>query len=112
MRTVFTPALLAVSLFASVAPALAAPDQCISVRDIRNSEQQNNGNALLFTMRDGTQWRNTLRGACPDLVFNGFVWVLHSDTVCANAQTFRVLQSGEICALGKFEKLAPTPPKG
>ena len=113
MRTVFSPALLAIGLLASAGPAMALThNQCITVQDIRNTEQQDNGRALMFTMKDGTQWRNTLKSACPDLKFNGFAWVIHSDTVCENAQSFRVLDSGEICVLGKFEKLAPTPPRG
>ena len=29
---------------------------------------------LDFRMRDGTVWRNTLRGQCPSLKFNGFVY--------------------------------------
>ena len=106
MRTIFAPALFAASLLA-VAPAMASPDICISTRDIKNSVEQNDGKALLFTMRDGTQWRNTLQGSCPDLKYNGYAWVVHNESVCENMQTLRVLQSGEFCSLGKFEKVAP-----
>jgi hypothetical protein len=116
MRTVFTPALLA-AMFLAVAPAMAAPAICINTRDISNSEEQNNGKAILFKMRDGTQWRNTLQTPCPDLKFNGYSWVVRNpdESVCENVQSLRVLQSGEVCVLGKFEKvdkLAPAHPKG
>ena len=109
MRTVFTPALLAASLFLTVAPAIAAPPICIDTKQIDSSQQENNGKAILFKMRDGTEWRNTLKGACPDLVFNGYSWVVRNpdSTVCENTQSLTVLQSGQICVLGKFEKVAP-----
>jgi len=63
-------------------------------------------------MRDGTQWRNTLQGACPDLIFNGFVWTLRNpgEQVCEREQSLRVLQSGQVCMLGKFEKLPAAKP--
>ena len=114
MRTVFTPALLAASLFLSVAPAMAAPAICIDTRNISNSEEQDHGKAILFKMRDGTQWRSTLQGACPDLAYNGYSWTIRNpdNTVCENVQSLRVLQSGEVCVLGKFEKIAPAHPRG
>jgi hypothetical protein len=111
MRTVFMPALLAASLFLSVAPAMADQHICISTRDIVSSQEEHDGAALLFKMRDGTQYRNTLQSRCPDLVWNGYVWNLRNPdyTVCENQQSLRVLQSGQVCMLGKFEKIAPTP---
>ena len=65
---------------------------------------------MVFRMRDGTTMVNHLQGACPDLKFNGYVWVLRSgDTqVCENQQSLRVLQSGQVCLLGKFD--APVKP--
>ena len=84
---------------------------CISTRDIVSSHEEGNGAALLFKMRDGTQYRNKLQGKCPDLVFNGYEWNIRNPdySVCENEQSLRVLQSGQVCMLGKFEKLSPTP---
>lgn len=104
---------LSVSLPAlGAAPAMAAPDVCISTRDIQDQTVENRGRAIVFKMRNGTQWRNTLRGACPDLIFNGFVWTVRNpgEQVCENEQSLRVLQSGQVCMLGKFEKLPPAKP--
>ena len=115
MRTVLKPALLAASLFLSVAPGIApalADDKiCINTRDITSQKVEGRGVSILFKMRDGTQWRNTLQGACPDLVFNGYVWTVRDAdyTVCENEESMRVLQSGEVCQLGKFTKVTPTP---
>ena len=91
------------------APAHAAPNICLSTRDMTSSTSQKDGAAILFRMRDGSVWRNDLLGRCPDLNFYGFAWTVRNpdETVCENEQTFRVLQSGEICTLGKFTQVSP-----
>jgi len=101
----------AVAAFLSLAaPAFAASNICISTRDIQSSTPKDDGAAITFKMRDGSAWRNDLRGRCPDLKFDGFVWTVRNPdgSVCENEETIRVLQSGEVCALGKFTKVAPS----
>ena len=87
----------------AVTPAMAAKI-CIDSRDILSSKSDD-GKTMLFKMKDGTTLVNHLQGVCPDLKFNGFTWDLRSgDTeVCENTQTFRVIQSMEVCTLGKFD---------
>jgi len=76
---------------------------CLNSRDIVSTNSKD-GRILVFTMKDGRVLRNHLQGACPDLRFNGFVWVLHGNNdICENMQTLRVLKSGEVCQLGKFD---------
>jgi hypothetical protein len=54
-------------------------------------------------MRDGKVWNSQLKGGCPSLKFNGFVWVVHDPQgICEDTESLRVLQSGQICILGKF----------
>lgn len=110
MRKVLTLVMAAASLAMAAAPALAATT-CINTRDIKNQTVEGRGAALLFTMKDGTQYRNRLRGVCPDLMFNGFVWVIRNpdQSVCDNMETIRVLRSGEICQIGEFEKVSRAP---
>ena len=63
---------------------------------------------ILFHMRDGTVWRNTLRNACPALKLHGFVYVVPGTSeVCENLLAVRVLRSGETCLLGKFTREPP-----
>ena len=116
MRTFLRPilAVASLALLPITAPASAASNVCISTRDILDQTVQDKGKAILFKMRDGTQWRNTLKGACPDLVFDGFAWTLRdpNQEVCENMQTLRVLHSGQICMLGKFDKVTPAPKRG
>lgn len=57
---------------------------------------------LLFYMKDGKIWKNTLRAPCPGLLMHGFDFVTHQDEVCSNAQAIRVIETGEVCQLGVF----------
>ena len=77
---------------------------CIDARDIVSSKSDD-GKVMVFKMKNGQTLINQLRGSCPDLKYNGYVWQLRSgDTqVCENTQSFQVLQSGQICVLGKFD---------
>lgn len=87
----------------AAAPAWA--NVCIDSRDIVSSNSKD-GKTMVFRMRDGKVYVNHLQGACPDLKFNGFAWVLHSgDTkICEREQSLKVLQSGQVCVLGKFDE--------
>ena len=95
-------ALALVSVVASV-PAYAAK-VCLDTRKMVSSTSKD-GRIMVFKMRDGSTYVNHLQGFCPDLKYMGFVWQLQSgDTnVCENENTFRVLQSGQNCTLGKFD---------
>ena len=81
----------------------------MSERDIVSTTPSNDGKLLTLKMRDGRVLVNHLQGVCSDLRFNGFVWVLHGpNDICENQQSLRVLQSGQICVLGRFDP-AKTP---
>jgi hypothetical protein len=85
-----------------VSPA-TANNICLPTREIVSTDSKD-GKTMVFKMRDGRTLVNHLRGICPDLKFNGFAWVIRGiEQVCENEQTLRVLQSGEICTLGKFD---------
>jgi hypothetical protein len=92
---------------AGILAGLAAPayaNTCLDIREMVSSASKD-GKIMVFKMRDGTTWVNHLQDSCPDLKFMGFAWQLHSgDTkVCENEQSFQVLQSMEVCVLGKFD---------
>ncbi|HTT82692.1 MAG TPA: hypothetical protein VMF67_04365 [Rhizomicrobium sp.] len=65
---------------------------------------------VLFYMRDGKVWLNTLKERCPGLMFHGFSFVTPEDDVCANSTPIKVVESGETCTLGPFTPYAPTSP--
>ena len=93
----------------SVSPVWAA-NTCLRIRDIVSTDSKD-GKTMVFKMRDGRTLVNHLQGICPDLKFEGFSWVIRGgiDEVCENEQTFRVLRSGEVCVLGKFDTATVKP---
>ena len=110
MKKVLSGAAMLAALIVTMAtPALAAGSICLSTRDIRDTDAQKDGTAILFKMRDGSVWRNDLHGRCPDLKYNGFAWSTSNplESVCENEQTLTVFRSGEVCVLGKFTQIAP-----
>ena len=59
-------------------------------------------NTLLFYMKDGKVWKNTLKGPCPGLLYHGFTFVSRYTEICANATGIQVITTGEVCQLGDF----------
>jgi len=109
MRAVFKGVIAGAVLVLAIVPAAMAAKTCIDTRSIKNQTVEGRGISILFTMRDGSQYRNKLLGPCPSLVFDGYIWtILNPDnTVCDDEQSLRVLRSGEVCMLGKFEQVTP-----
>jgi len=89
----------------SIAPAVAAP-VCLDVYYIDSSHVVD-AKTILFKMKDGTVWRNTLQFRCPGLLFNGYTYRLHDRELCGDMQDIHVLRTHEVCMLGKFTKEAP-----
>ena len=102
-RNILCAIIAAMSL---ASPAWAA-NMCLRTQDIVSTTSKD-GKTLVFKMRDGRTLVNHLQGICPDLKFNGFDWVVRggAEEVCENMQSLRVLQSGEVCVLGKFDQPA------
>jgi hypothetical protein len=98
MKTLMTALLVGLAIAGPV-----SAKTCIDTRDIVSSKSDD-GKTMVFKMKNGQTLVNQLRGSCPDLKFNGYVWQLRSgDTeVCENTQSFQVLQSAQVCMLGTF----------
>ena len=99
---------IAALLLLSVGPAVAqAPASnpgrvCLNLRDIQRTETPDD-RTIVFHMRDGKIWRNTLRQNCPMLRTSPYTQVIHGgDMVCANQQFIHVMQTGNTCTLGEF----------
>jgi hypothetical protein len=95
------------AIFALACLALPSPVFAKNIC-LRNSEILNtysdDGKTLIFKMRDGRVLVNHLHGSCPGLKYDGLEWTLRGiEEVCENHQTLRVLRSGQICVLGKFD---------
>ena len=95
----------AFALIALASPAWAKV--CLPVQDIVGTKSDD-GKLLTFKLRNGQTLVNHLQGVCSDLIFNGFEWTIRgTETVCENEESLRVLHSGQVCVLGKFD-----PPTG
>ena len=102
-------ALLAAIIVTTAAPAMADGPICLATRDIKDTDAQKAGTAILYTMKDGSVWRNDLRGRCRDMRWNGFSYSTANplSSICEDEQTLVVFRSGETCNLGKFTQVSP-----
>ena len=69
---------------------------------------------ILFYMKGGKVWKNSLPYRCPDLKFEGgFQYTTDINELCSNVQTIRVIEQGggprlgAVCALGEFTPYTP-----
>jgi hypothetical protein len=85
----------------------ASAPMCLEVADIRRTNAPD-GQHLLFYMRDGKVWENTLTRSCAGLTSNSWTWVVRGPLrVCANTHTLRVFQTNVICRIGDFAPPRP-----
>jgi len=113
LKILFGSALLASSALAlSAATQVQAQAQaqggnfCLNVTEIRSSQAVDN-RTIIYRMKDGKVWRNTLAAPCPELVSfsaGAYSQELHTDYLCANTQTITV-KSGMVCRLGEFTRV-------
>jgi hypothetical protein len=107
MKTIIAT-VAAVLAITAVSPALAA-NTCVQVRDI-DSATSKDGKLMTFRMKDGRVLVNHLQGVCSDLRYEGFVWTVRgTEDICENQQSLKVLRSGQICLLGKFDVVKDKP---
>jgi hypothetical protein len=96
-------AIATIALLAAATLPACADHMCVQLRDIV-STHSDDGKLLTFKMRDGRVLVNHLQGICSDLRFEGFVWTVRgTEDICENQQSLKVLRSGQICVLGKFD---------
>ena len=79
---------------------------CLNVTEIQNTQAVDR-RTIIYKMRDGKVWRNTLPVDCPTLVgfsAGGYSQVTHTDFICANSQMIKT-QSGNVCRLGEFTRV-------
>jgi anthranilate phosphoribosyltransferase len=82
---------------------------CISGTDIESTSTPDD-NTIVYHLRNGQVWKNTLKATCPHLKFeHAFTEVIRGGEICANAQMIRVHETGSICALGDFTLVSAAP---
>jgi hypothetical protein len=93
------------------AQTAAAPRNaiCINGTDIESTSVPDD-NTIVYHLRNGQVWKNTLKATCPNLKFeHAFTEVIRASQICANAQMIRVHETGSICALGDFTLVSAAP---
>ena len=115
MRTV-SPALLAGLAVVTIAGmARSAPPEapakaneiCLLASRIDHTHAPND-HELLFYMKSGKVWRNTLQRRCHGLErFNAIRWDIRGDTICAGKQAFTIIANRNTCVLGAFTPYTP-----
>jgi hypothetical protein len=112
LKILFGSALLASSALALSAaiPVQAQSTQggnvCLNVTEILRSQAVDN-RTIVYHMKDGKVWRNTLAAPCPELMgfsAGSYSQKMHTDYLCANTQQITVA-SGMVCRLGEFTRV-------
>jgi hypothetical protein len=94
----------------SVENAKARP-VCLASYQIENTTIPDDS-TILFKMRDGSVWKNTLTSPCYGLKLDtrGFTYEATdpgSDTICSNLLTIHTNTFHNVCLLGAFTQLSP-----
>jgi|SwirhirootsSR3_FD_contig_31_12153365_length_358_multi_1_in_0_out_0_1 hypothetical protein len=103
MKKIAALAVVLATGFGVLTPALAKdPPICLKTTGIDRTTVVN-PQKILFRMKDGKTYSSQLSTPCIGLRFNGFVYDTSFMEVCGGSQSIRVLNTGEVCTLGKFE---------
>lgn len=81
-------------------------DSCINPTKITKqtivSDQE-----IQFELGNGEVWVNKLPRACPGLKLSGgFSWEVHGTLVCSNQERITVRETGTLCVIGEFSRVA------
>jgi hypothetical protein len=96
---------------ASAGPSEATPRPfCLEASSVRATDVVDE-RTILYRMRDGKVWKNTLKQDCPNLKFRrGFSEIVRSGQICANRQIIAVLGTNNTCQLGDFTPVSHSSP--
>ncbi|HEY2445075.1 MAG TPA: hypothetical protein VGI20_04990 [Rhizomicrobium sp.] len=106
MKTILFAAAVAGFAAAASAPGMAMPPApansvCLWTYNIDHTTVVN-PSTVLFHMRNGEVWRNTLKGPCPGLKYHGFAYLTQSENICSNGVPITVIETHQACSLGVF----------
>lgn len=95
-------ALAATSAGAQPASVSSSGNVCLKTIQIDRTETPDT-HTILFFMKNGSAWKNSLRSDCIGLRQNGFIYVpTPPDQICGNFQVIRAIETKSVCTLGAF----------
>jgi hypothetical protein len=101
-RLAVTPAIIAVTWGCLEAPRAAEAPSCLTLREM-NVVNATSETTIVYRMRNGTVWVNTLPRPCRGLGTYPYVEVVRGvNQVCANQMQIRIPMTGAVCTLGTF----------
>jgi len=113
MKTIFFAAAIAGIVSAADAQGVAtsaAPSNHVCLQSyLIDHTTTVNPSVILFHMKNGTVWKNTLPQPCRGLSFHGFVYETKDEQICSDMQPISVIETHEVCTLGAFTPYAPQP---
>src|ERR1700693_1546129 len=90
-------ALFAVSVVPTAAEPTTAENVCLHTYYIDGTHVVN-AKTILFQMKDGSTWRNTLPASCEGLLLHGFTYNLHYEEICSNDNLpITIVETQEVC---------------
>jgi hypothetical protein len=108
MRVLVSALAVAAIAAGTAIPAAAAP-VCLTSYLIDHTSVQKDDRTILFYMKDGKVFSNTLLAACPSLHFHGYELGITggNEQLCSNQQSIHVLVTHEVCQMGAFVPYTP-----
>jgi hypothetical protein len=95
-------ALATTAALAQPASVSSSGNVCLKTIQIDHTETPDT-HTILFFMKNGSAWKNTLKSDCVGLRQNGFIYMpTPPDQVCGNFQTIRAIETKSVCVLGAF----------
>jgi hypothetical protein len=92
---------------AATNPSAGSNGVCLQASQIDHTQILDD-KTILFFMKSGHPWKNTMNFDCPSLkIEDGFAFVTDFPEICSNSQTIRVLRSGNFCELAQFTPYTP-----
>ncbi len=111
-RAVLAFAMIATPAFAAAPqPGVPSKSICIDGTSI-DSTNVPDDNTVVYKLRNGQVWRNTLKATCNGLAFHhSFAEEIRGGEICANKQIITVIETGIPCQLGDFTLMPRPAPK-
>lgn len=85
----------------SAQTATPAVPNCLATHSIDHTKVVNTS-TVLFYMRGGTTWQNTLSAPCSGLTAHSFSLIGRNQQLCAKARGISVTATHQLCQLGNF----------
>jgi hypothetical protein len=107
MKSIFFAAVIAGTVTAANAQGMAPPNHVCLQSYLIDHTTTVDPSTILFHMKNGAVWKNTLPQPCHGLAFHGFVYDTKDTQICSDLQPISVIETHQVCTLGAFTPYTP-----